>query len=170
MPDEPARHRPRVLTSEKTIRIDPDPAAERSPRDRPEDTGLLDQFRSWIAATPRENRRAARHAARTHIIWAGWWRGEDEFFALPARLANIGRGGALIFVEHPPPEAHSLWICLGTPEPDESIAATVLEVRRARRTECAVRVAFHKPCPPRFLEAAICGRTSGRSEIRQSGT
>lgn len=168
MRDEPARPRPRALPSgKKTIRFDPDPSADPATTAWRQDAGLLDQFRDWIATTPRESRRATRHAAMTYAIWVGWWRGGDEFFALTARLSNIGRGGALIHVKHPPPEAHPVWICLGTPEPDECIASTVLEVRRARRGECAVRLAFDGPCPPRFLEAAVCGRKSERTRINR---
>src|SRR4051794_40164952 len=104
MRDRPARRRPRT-SGKKTIRFDPQPMDDPSPRALP-DAGLLDQFRSWLAGSPREHRRAMRHAARTYLVWLGWWRGEDEFFALTARLSNISRGGALVFLPHPPPEAH----------------------------------------------------------------
>jgi hypothetical protein len=131
---------------------------------------LLDRFRSWIGKSPRELRRATRHAARTDVVWLGWWRGEGnaEFFALTARLANISRGGALVILRHPPPENYPVWICLGTPEPDECLAATSLEVRRARHRECSVRLAFRAPCPSRFLEAAVCGRASQRAVVSRS--
>jgi hypothetical protein len=129
---------------------------------------LLELFRCWFATPPRESRRAARHAARLYVVWLGWWQGEgaDEFFASTARLVNISRGGALIHVEHPPPEKHPVWMCLGTPEPDECLAATSLEVRRGRRGVCGVRLSFHAPCPSRFLEAAVCGRAAERAGPR----
>jgi hypothetical protein len=131
-----------------------------------ERAGLLNQFRRWFSR-PQEGRRATRHAARTHVVWLGWWQAEQEFFALTARLANISRGGALVVVQQPPPENHPVWICLGTPEPDECLAAISLEVRNARRGECSVRLAFLEPCPSRFLEAAVCGRTSERAASRR---
>jgi hypothetical protein len=157
MHDSPARHR---ASGNKTIRCDPAPQEEAAHDWRAEPTGLLKQFRKWWTPPPAECRSATRHAARTYVVWLGWWQGEQEFFALTARLANISRGGALILVRQAPPENHPLWICLGTPEPDECLAAKVLEVRRARRGECAIRLAFRDPCPSRFLEAVVCGRTS----------
>jgi hypothetical protein len=168
MRDGPARPRHRS-SGTKTIRCDVYPGAGGSPQGDPPQAGLLNQFRRWIAAPPREHRRAARHSARIHVIWLGWWQGEgeNEFFALTARLSNIGRGGALVLVAQPPPENHPLWICLGTPEPDECLAARSLEVRRTRRGECSVRLSFHSPCPSRFLEAAVCGRSSECPGISQ---
>jgi hypothetical protein len=168
-PDQPRR---KSLSRGKTIRFDPPPGQTTAPPAYPRspETGLIDRFRNWFATPPRESRRAARHAARMYVVWLGWWRGEgeDEFFALTARLANISRGGALVHVEHPPPEKHPVWMCLGSPEPDECLAATSLEVRRARRGECSVRLSFRAPCPSRFLEAAVCGRTSQRPGISHS--
>ncbi len=167
MSDGPAQDRPRTLGN-KTIRCDPSPMGEPVDPERVVKAGLLTLFRNWIATPDQECRQTTRHAARTYVVWLGWWRGEEEFFALTARLVNISRGGALVFVEHPPAENHPLWICLGTPEPDECLAARALEVRRARRGECAVRLAFREPCPSRFLEAAVCGRTSERAGISQT--
>jgi hypothetical protein len=163
-PAHPRRPERSRSLSDRTIRIDPRPSGCESPRGEDQDDGLIDRFRRWFGARPCESRRAARHAARTDVVWLGWWRGEGnaEFFALTARLANISRGGALVVLRHPPPEPHPVWICLGTPEPDECLAASSLEVRRARRRECSVRLAFRSPCPSRFLEAAICGRASRR--------
>jgi hypothetical protein len=163
MSDGPARNRPRP-SGDKTIRCDPPPFAQAGPGVSEASAGVFDRFRSWLAAPPRESRQAARHAARTSVVWVGWWQGEDEFFALTARLSNVSRGGALVVVRHAPPENHPVWICLGTPEPDECLASIVLEVRRLRRGECTMRLAFREPCPSRFLEAAVCGRTSHRAD------
>ena len=168
MRDEQARRRPRS-SEEKSHRIDPSSGEDPSPRGLDREAGLLDQFRSWWAGSPTEGRRAARHAARLSVVWVGWWRAGDEFFAETARLSNISRGGALIVVRDPPPESRPVWICLGTPEPDECLAGRALEVRRARRGECAVRIVFCEPCPSRFLEAAVCGRTSERPGLRRPG-
>jgi len=164
-PEPPPPRRRQRSSGKKRIRLDPHPNEGEAPRAPSTDAGLLDRFRGWLNAPPRECRSAARHAARTYLVWLGWWHGENEFFALTARLSNISRGGALILVEQPPPENHPVWICLGTPEPDECLAATVLEVRRARRREYAIRLAFRAPCPSRFLEAAVCGRATTRAGI-----
>jgi len=167
MHDGPARERPGSRGG-KTIRRDPSPMDDSVYRGRAERAGLLNQFRRWLTKPPQEGRRATRHAARTYVVWLGWWQAEHEFFALTARLSNISRGGALIVVQQPPPENHPVWICLGTPEPDECLAAITLEVRTARRGECSIRLAFQEPCPSRFLEAAVCGRTSQRAGIGHS--
>src|SRR5262245_15366292 len=131
MRDGSARNRART-TGSKKIRCDLEPAdssptAATGPKAR-----LLDVFRRWLDPAPQELRRAARHAARTFVVWVGWWQGANnrEFFALTARLANISRGGVLLYVAQPPPQKHAVWLCLGTPEPDECLAARVLEVRR----------------------------------------
>jgi hypothetical protein len=153
----------------KTIRCDLSRRYE-STAESPSATALLlDHFRRWFAAPQQEGRCAARHPARTYSIWVGWWRAEREFIALTARISNISRGGALVLVPQAPPENHGVWICLGTPEPDECLAATVLEVRTARHGECAIRLAFCEPCPSRFLEAAVCGRTSQRAACSRPG-
>jgi hypothetical protein len=156
MHDGPARPRQRS-SGGKTIRHDPAPSNDSFDRARTDRAGLLNHFQRWFSKPPREGRRATRHAARTYVVWLGWWQGEHEFFALTARLSNISRGGALVVVPQSPPENHPVWICLGTPEPDECLAATTLEVRTARHRECSVRIAFCEPCPSRFLEAAVCG-------------
>jgi hypothetical protein len=157
MRDGPVRYRP---SGNKMIRCDAPPREEGAQAGRAERTGLLDHFRRWFTPPPPECRSAARYAARTHVVWLGWWQAEQEFFALTARLVNISRGGALVLVQQAPPENHLIWICLGTPEPDECLAAKVLAVRTTRRGECALRLAFRDPCPSHFLEAVVCGRTS----------
>jgi hypothetical protein len=170
-PDRPRRSLQPRSTRGRTIRVDPRPGACEPSRGEEGDGGLLERFRCWLSAPPREYRRATRHAARTDVVWIGWWQGggNDEFFALTARLANISRGGALVVLRHPPPENHPVWICLGTPEPDECLAATSLEVRRARRRECTLRLAFRAPCPSRFLETAVCGRTGECAAAHRPG-
>jgi hypothetical protein len=168
MSDRPGRKRP-LSSKEKSFRFDSPYGKEATDRAVEPASGLLDDFRRWFAARPRESRRAARHAARTYVVWLGWWQGEGDFLALKARLANISRGGALVYVRKAPPEAHPVWICLGTPEPDECLAATTLEVRNTRSGECAIRLAFQAPCPSRFLEAVVCGRASERLETRRPG-
>jgi hypothetical protein len=126
------------------------------------DARLLNQFRGWLAQTPHES----RQTARTYVAWLGWWRRVDEFFATTARLSSISRGGALVFLPHPPAAAHPVRICLGTTVPDECPAATTLGIRNARRGECMVRLAFREPCPTRFLEVAVRGLSSNRPRLR----
>ncbi len=148
----------------KIIRIDTARAAEPTPVTDPE--GLLDLFRAWISRAPEERRAMPRHEAVQYQVWLGWWKAPQEFLAPKARLINISRGGALVFSDDPPPRRQAVWVGLGEFEPSDCVGALVLDVRTARRRECAVRLAFHAPCPHRFFEAAVCmlGKPSGRRE------
>lgn len=140
---------------ERAYRIDSPPsgAEERGA----EAGGLLDLFRAWIRRTPQDRRTMPRHPVRDLHVWLGWRRGEEAFFATPARMVNISRGGALIAVADPlPAEGESVWLCLGEPDPNDCLQATVLEVAVVRGGESAVRLHFSAPCPHAFFEAAVC--------------
>src|SRR3954452_23709330 len=167
MGDRPARPQARS-SGKKTIRVDFQ-AGEALPPAAPTDAGLFDRFRGLLAGSPPPERRSTRHPARTQFVWIGWWRGGDEVFALTPRLANIRRGGGRGQLDQAPPASHPVWICLGPPEPDECLAATSLEVKGTRRGDFSVRLSFREPCPSRFLEAAVCGRTSERRGARRPG-
>ena len=84
----------------KKIRIDipPREAAYEPPRGT-----LLERFRAWIAAVPLERRAMPRYESTLDRVWIGWWRKEREFFSITARLSNISRSGALLFLTDPPP-------------------------------------------------------------------
>jgi hypothetical protein len=158
MRHESARPRPRSVNGRK-IRIDvnePETPAPKKDRSK-----LMELFRALIGIPSCDRRSMPRHAAAEFAIWLGWWRGEQEFFALTARLVNISRGGALVTAIGPPPERHLVWICHSSPEPTECVEAKVLEVTRVRRREWALRLAFTEPCPHGLLEAALCGFASG---------
>jgi hypothetical protein len=64
----------------------------------------MELFWALIGISSCDQRSMPRHAAAEFAIWLGWWRGEQEFFALTARLINISRGGALVTTLGPPPE------------------------------------------------------------------
>jgi hypothetical protein len=145
----------------KIIRFDVVPAAGPDPAADPET--LLDLFRAWINQGPEERRTMPRHEAAQSQVWLGWWQAPQEFAAQQARLVNISRGGALVVSADPPPRRQAVWVGVGEYEPNDCVGALVLDVRPARRRECAVRLAFHAPCPHRFFEAAVCmlGKPSG---------
>src|SRR5215208_5861226 len=101
--------RPRfTLLGEKAVRFDLPPVPDDKPD--PGRKGLLDLFRAWMARSPQDRRVMARHKSLRAQVWLGWKRGDDAFFANPARLVNISRGGALLQVADPPPQRHSVWI------------------------------------------------------------
>jgi hypothetical protein len=140
----------------KAIRFDrPPDAAEAAPAVQ-ERAGWLELFRAWFAQSAEDRRLMPRHQVARPLVWLGWSRGNEAYFSNPARLANISRGGALVFVADPPPEGVSVWICLGEPEPSLCLEATALEVRTASRKECTVRLRFREPCPHAFFNAAVC--------------
>jgi hypothetical protein len=136
----------------KKIRIDVPP---REASHEPPPGTLLERFRAWIAAVPLERRAMPRYESTLDRVWIEWWRKEQEFFASTARLSNISRSGALLFLTDPPPHAHPVWIRLGQPEPDECLRGTVVEVRSSRCQGFAVRLKFCEPCPHRFFAAAV---------------
>jgi hypothetical protein len=156
------RPRPRSVDGRK-IRIDPNPpeAIEASE----ERNRFLELFRLLLGVPVRDRRFMPRHEATEFAIWLGWWRGEakhqGDFFTTNARLINISRGGALITAIDPPPQAHKVWICLGSPEPADCVEATVRQVTTVRRRQCAVRLSFSRSCPQGFFEAAVCGLAPG---------
>lgn len=157
MPHESARPRLRSVDGRKN-RIDVNEPESPAPEG---DRGKLTElFRSLIGIPGRDRRSMPRHAAE-FAIWLGWWRGEREFFAIPARLVNISRGGALVTAINPPPGRHTVWICHGSPVPTECVEAKVLAVTMIRRREYGLRLVFTEPCPHRLFEAAVCGHAPG---------
>ncbi|MHC5536980.1 PilZ domain-containing protein [Singulisphaera rosea] len=139
---------------DRSVRFDPPPCAEGEPS--PESLGLLDLFRAWIRQSPQDRRSMPRHPAHDMEIWVGWKRKEEAFFASPARLVNISRGGALVSVTEPPPQGEMAWLYLGESDPTDCLQANVLEIKRTREGGSFARLAFGEPCPHKFFEAAVC--------------
>ena len=166
MPDGSDRRRSLTI-GERTVRFDT-PRPPEVP-ERTEQSPLLRLFRSLVKKSPQNRRRMPRHEAASFQLWVGWWSRRREFRALPARLSNISRGGALVFLANPPRAGEPVWICLGETASDDCVEAAVLAVRKARRGECAVRLAFREPCPHRFFEAAVC-YVATRPRHRKEGT
>lgn len=143
------------VIGEKAIRFDRPPESVETPAPATGRAAWLELFRALFAGNAEERRAMPRHQASRYQVWLGWNRGNQAHFTHPARLVNLSRGGALIFMTDPPPEGHTVWVCLGDAEPDLCLEATVLEVRSARK-ECSVRVEFREPCPHAFFESAVC--------------
>jgi hypothetical protein len=162
MHQDPARPRPQPVVGRK-IRIDPNPPPQEAPETAEERHRFLELFRMLLGVPTRDRRFMPRHNAAEFALWLGWRRGagEGDFFATSARLINISRGGALITAIDPPPQGHTVWICLGSPDPTDCVEATVRQVTTVRRRQCAVRLAFARPCPQDFFEAAVCGIAPG---------
>ena len=137
----------------RKFRVDSAPAAGAAGR-----TGngsLLGLFRRRAVAPP-ERRNEARHEAIEGRAWLGWkrWRGFRAPYAL---IVNISRGGALVFLDEPPPAGKPVWIFLETPDLKTVVKARVLEIQTTPAGQSAVRLAFEKPCPFAVFDAAVCG-------------
>lgn len=139
---------------EKSFRLDRPQAADEAPETAGK--SVLDLFRAWVSQRPEDRRVMPRHDTPPFAVWLGWCRGDDSFFANHARMVNISRGGAQLRVFGPPPEHSTVWICLGDPNSNECLEATVLDVRTVRGDECTIHLAFHEPCSHRFFETAVC--------------
>lgn len=144
---------PRPL-EHRQIRFDPAPSG--NPPARAGGNSLLGIFRIRHAAAASERRSEARHQVVECRAWLGWriWRG---FHAPDALIVNISRGGAMVFLDEPPPGRRPVWIFLETPELKAIIKAKTLEVRMTNSGQCAVRLAFDTPCPYGAFDAAVCG-------------
>ena len=122
------------------------PARLRAPGDGP----------SPAAARAEERRAEVRHDQVECRAWVGWkrWR---RFPMSHALVINLSRGGAQVFLDAPPPPGTALWVFLETPGQTAIVKGRAVEVCLTAAGQCTVRVAFSKPCPFAFFEAAVCG-------------
>ncbi|MGE3819466.1 MAG: hypothetical protein AB7I30_08525 [Isosphaeraceae bacterium] len=116
---------------------------------------LLGTFRDWQAA---DRRRSPRHDATDSgneaRVWVGWWDGA-EFQIQRGSLVNLGRGGARLVLSRRLAPGRTVWVCVGRPDPVDSIEARVLEAG-AGPSGHVTRLRFHAPCPAGFLQASGC--------------
>lgn len=102
------------------------------------------------------------------VAWRRWFATREQ----PVLIVNMSRGGALIFLDEPPPLGQRLWLALETPRQRVTVPARVLDVRRTRLGQAAVRIAFARKWPYDLFEAAVCGlppiapRSKPRAERR----
>ena len=86
-----------------------------------------------------------------------------------ALIINISRGGALVFLDEPPPGVRKLGLELRTPKRNVFVPAKALDVRRTRSGQAAVRIAFSRPWPYDLFETAVCGLAPARPCARPRG-
>jgi len=99
-----------------------------------------------------ERRRAARDPAAPNRARLEWDDGTASH-SLPARLIDIGSGGALIEAEGRPPQRGTVWLGLEEPARAGWVAARVVRSDGPNR----LGVAFAGPCPDDLLLAATLG-------------
>jgi hypothetical protein len=93
--------------------------------------------------------------------WFSSWRRE-------ALVVNISRGGALVFLDAPPPSGGAIVLELETPRRKATVPARVLEVRPTRQGQAAVRIAFSRGWPYELLESAVCSLAPVRPRRRRT--
>jgi PilZ domain len=128
------------------------------PREAPE------QGRSVIAS-PEDRRGEARHHHVECLAWVGW-KTFRRFHLKDALMVNISRGGALVFLDAPPPKRKPVWVFLETPRLNTIVKAKVLDVTSTAQGQCAIRVEFHEPCPYEVFETAVCGLAPADPRVR----
>jgi hypothetical protein len=137
-------------------------------------TSLLRAFAAWgrqvVAPAPDPAPPVERRAVpRRHVeclAWVGWksWR---RFHMNDALVVNISRGGALVFLDAPPPTDRDVWVFLESPERNAVVKARVQQVQTTATGQCAAHVGFAEPCPYAFFEAAVCGQHAADPRARK---
>jgi hypothetical protein len=124
---------------------------------------------AWSARRPVPERRAEERHRVECLAWVGWkaWRRFPMRDALPI---NLSRGGALVFLDEPPPTDRPLWVFLETPEHKTIVKARAVGLQTTSKGQCAVRLAFESPCPYAFFETAVCGLAPADPRARLTRT
>jgi len=134
-----------------------------------DDGPVIEHFRERASGKTHERRKSPRYEAGMHRVWLGWWETDERFITTPARLANISLGGVLLYPDRPPHQDRPCWVCLGLPEPVDSVEVAVLEVVTTIQGQFAVRLKFREPCPYSFFKAVVDGENaSARGESAPS--
>jgi hypothetical protein len=77
---------------------------------------------------PAERRRSPRYPASDAPAQVGWWDG-PEFLSQPARLIDVGAGGAQVEVESVPLRGQPIWVCMAGGSPGGWVEAGVVGSR-----------------------------------------
>ncbi len=146
-----------MATSQRRIRLDSPSPLQGALR-----TGGMDA--SWTKRSSRgaiipDHRREERYAPVNHWAWLGWWRWRG-FRMLDALVINISRGGALVFLDEPPPLRRSVWLFVGTPDTKITLKAKTVESIMTQHGQCAIRLQFRQPPPLELFDVAVCGLSS----------
>lgn len=118
---------------------------------------MIEHFRNGTSPPTEDRRKSPRYLAGTNRVWVGWWNNEAAFVTTAARIVNISLGGVFVSPDTPPPHDRPCWLCLGVPEPVDSVEMNVIEVVTTRQGQFGVRAQFREPCPYSFFKAVIDG-------------
>ncbi len=161
MPETPASTTaadPKRPEARGTKRVRIDRGSDRGSDLKPGLGSVLRAFGAWgrQPARAEEKRSDARHDVEECRAWVGWktWR---RFPIRHALMVNLSRGGALVFLDAPPPTDKPIWVYLETPGQKAVVKGKAVEIRETAAGQCTVRIAFETPCPYTVFEAAVCG-------------
>jgi hypothetical protein len=146
-----------MTISQRKIRLDPPAPLQGALRTDGVDTSWTK--RSSRGAIIPDLRREERYTPVNHWAWLGWWRW-CGFRTYDALVINISRGGALVFLDEPPPLRRSVCLFIETPDKKITLKAKTLENIITQQGQCAVRLQFRQPPPLELFDVAVCGLSS----------
>jgi hypothetical protein len=100
---------------------------------------------------PDERRDASRYPTVDNRARLGWWEAET-FRESAARVGDVSQGGALVFVESPPPPDAPVWLLLEEPVATSWVPAIVVRSRGTAAGSHALGLQFHD-CPYELFKA-----------------
>ena len=103
-----------------------------------------------------DNRCSSRYEPIKNSIYLGWWE-EPEFRSSLAVLRNLSHGGALVHLNHKPPEGASLWLCLAGSPPSDWVEVSVIDEARLVEGLHEVHLKFPDSCPYELFNRAVLG-------------
>jgi PilZ domain len=164
MPEKPSSHSSRGPgpAAPRRVRVD---AGSDLATDRRSLLGTFGQRAFRVFVPPASERRGTPRHQVECLAWVGWksWR---RFTMNDALIVNLSRGGALIFLDEPPPRYRPVWVFLETPGQQTIVKAQVCAIQTTAQGQCSIRIVFDEPCPYAFFEAAVCGLTATNPRLR----
>jgi tRNA A-37 threonylcarbamoyl transferase component Bud32 len=109
-----------------------------------------------VARSTSDRRKEPRYVPVHCRARVGWWRG-DAWRTADARIENLSRGGAAVFVAEVPPDASAVWLCFLDAPPRQWHAARVVGLDSEGHGARTVRVALAHPLPFCVFTSVVWG-------------
>lgn len=97
-----------------------------------------------------------RHPVVETEIWLGWWV-DDDFGAVPGRLVNLSRSGAMVLLPERPPWNQPVWFYRKINDVTVHARSQLVGVMPAPGGAFRARFRFAAYCPTELCLAALCG-------------
>jgi hypothetical protein len=117
--------------------------------------GLIERLRRAIQLSASDRRKMVRHDVADREIWVAWWVG-DEFGAVPGRLVNLSRSGAMVVLGDRPPRDQPVWFYKEVDGVLTCVRGELVGMIPAPAAGYRARFRFASPCPISLCEAALC--------------